>query len=377
VISVADRRQVYGAYGERTGSAVRSRSAFCGEVRDVSTGWYLLGERLYSPTLRRFVAPDRASPFARGGINRYAYCGGDPVNRIDPSGNSWLSWLASSQGLAGNRGAARMVTAGSRNSDVSTTPGTLNAAAAARGDIISIAAAVDSVALAASARPKAEGLFGSVAMDAETTTGGSALPAPRSGPPQPRFLGRQRVVTRPSAGGGRPARQVTVIEGSQIPSDRLTSTRLPGKRRLIRNWIDRPHGRNSETSIIAADTTIKGGHLIEVIDRVAQAGIRSANVYTGGHGDILGANWNPRGDRYPDLAVSTFAAEDAAFTVMARKRGIKLTLINLNEINLNQFEERLASDGVHIIAHCFGVADPAVMNALNLSHVFVYDRPPP
>jgi RHS repeat-associated protein len=359
------------------GSPVRSRSAFCGELPDVATGWYMLGERLYSPTLRRFVAPDRASPFARGGINRYAYCGGDPMNRIDPSGNSWLSWLASSQGLAGYRGAARTVTADSRNSDASTTPGTLNSAAAARGDTVSIAAAVGSIALTTSARPKAAGIFGRIGMDADTTTGGSALPAPRSGPPQPRFLGRQRVTTRPSAGGGRPARQVTLIEGNQIPSDRLTSTRLQGKRRLTRHWIDRPHGRNSETSIIAADTTIKGKHLIEVIDRVAQAGIRNANVYTGGHGDARGQNWNPRGDRYPDLAVSAFAAQDAAFTMMARRRGIKLTLTNLNDINLSQFEERLADDGVHIIAHCFGVADPAVMNALNLSHVFVYDTPPP
>jgi hypothetical protein len=31
------------------------------------------------------------SPFSKGGLNTYAYCAGDPVNRADPSGASWLS----------------------------------------------------------------------------------------------------------------------------------------------------------------------------------------------------------------------------------------------------------------------------------------------
>jgi len=35
----------------------------------------------------RFHSPDSFSPFAAGGINAYMYCGGDPVNRIDPSGH--------------------------------------------------------------------------------------------------------------------------------------------------------------------------------------------------------------------------------------------------------------------------------------------------
>ncbi len=34
----------------------------------------------------RFHSPDRLSPFGSGGINAYAYCGGDPINLADPSG---------------------------------------------------------------------------------------------------------------------------------------------------------------------------------------------------------------------------------------------------------------------------------------------------
>jgi RHS repeat-associated protein len=50
---------------------------------------YLLGNgyRAYMPTLMRFNGPDSLSPFGRGGLNAYAYCSGDPVNRTDPSGH--------------------------------------------------------------------------------------------------------------------------------------------------------------------------------------------------------------------------------------------------------------------------------------------------
>ena len=61
---------------------------FNGHYLDPLLEAYLLGNghRLYSPALMRFTAPDGLSPFGRGGLNAYAYCSGDPVNRIDPSG---------------------------------------------------------------------------------------------------------------------------------------------------------------------------------------------------------------------------------------------------------------------------------------------------
>ncbi|WP_236548769.1 RHS repeat-associated core domain-containing protein [Pseudomonas sp. S37] len=75
--------------------------AFCGQYRDPLTGGYPLGNgrRFYSPTLMRFMAPDSLSPFSRGGINGYVYCGADPVNRHDPSGASWVSVLLRAVGL--------------------------------------------------------------------------------------------------------------------------------------------------------------------------------------------------------------------------------------------------------------------------------------
>lgn len=50
--------------------------------------WYHLGNgaRSYDPVSQRFLRLDPHSPFGRGGINAYAFCSGDPVNRRDPSG---------------------------------------------------------------------------------------------------------------------------------------------------------------------------------------------------------------------------------------------------------------------------------------------------
>lgn len=78
----------YTPYGyTRTG---KGQIGFNGEFRDPFCGFYQLGNgyRIYSPTLGRFYSPDNLSPLGRGGFNAYAYCKGDPVNRVDRDGHS-------------------------------------------------------------------------------------------------------------------------------------------------------------------------------------------------------------------------------------------------------------------------------------------------
>jgi len=82
----------YNPYGYSTTLIQRPYSSgFNGAYLDIHTQCYHLGQgyRAYSPALRRFTSPDFISPFGRGGINAYAYCNGDPVNRIDPNGAIW------------------------------------------------------------------------------------------------------------------------------------------------------------------------------------------------------------------------------------------------------------------------------------------------
>jgi RHS repeat-associated protein len=104
VLNVLDSNQpkplAYTPYGHRpSGNDMLSLLGFNGERPDPVTGWYLLGNgfRAYSPVLMRFICPDSAnfSPFGKGGLNAYAYCVGDPVNRSDPTGHfgKWFRQL--------------------------------------------------------------------------------------------------------------------------------------------------------------------------------------------------------------------------------------------------------------------------------------------
>ena len=80
----------YTPYGHHPATnGLLSLLGFNGERPDPITGCYLLGMgyRQFSPVLMRFISPDSWSPFGKGGLNVYAYCLGDPVNRRDPNGH--------------------------------------------------------------------------------------------------------------------------------------------------------------------------------------------------------------------------------------------------------------------------------------------------
>lgn len=95
------RTRTYSAYGAAKPGDGTSPLGFAGERREPLTGWYLPGgHRAYDPVLMCFLAPDSESPFGRGGINPYAYCAGDPINRVDPDGHSWVNYAIAGTGLA-------------------------------------------------------------------------------------------------------------------------------------------------------------------------------------------------------------------------------------------------------------------------------------
>ena len=92
--------------------------AYNGERLDVPVNLYHLGNgrRAYDPELMVFLSPDPLSPFDEGGINSYAYCGGDPVNWSDPSGlfsfPTWARWALTGVALGMSVATAGLATAG-------------------------------------------------------------------------------------------------------------------------------------------------------------------------------------------------------------------------------------------------------------------------
>jgi RHS repeat-associated protein len=83
-----------------------------GYVYDRETGLYYLQSRYYNPTIGRFINVD--GQFTTGdltGLNMFAYCGNNPVNRTDPTGDAWWHWAVAAAVVAA-AAVAVVVTAG-------------------------------------------------------------------------------------------------------------------------------------------------------------------------------------------------------------------------------------------------------------------------
>lgn len=79
--------QSYYPYGtvKDKGSSIPTDRQYTGQVSDESqTGLYYYNARYYNPVWGKFTQADRAND----DVNRYAYVGNNPVNRIDPSGKA-------------------------------------------------------------------------------------------------------------------------------------------------------------------------------------------------------------------------------------------------------------------------------------------------
>ena len=80
-------------------SEIGNRYMFQGREYDSSTGLYYFRARWYDPDSGRWLSKDLIG--IEGGLNQYEFCGSNPVNQIDPSGQGWLGWAGAFMQAAG------------------------------------------------------------------------------------------------------------------------------------------------------------------------------------------------------------------------------------------------------------------------------------
>src|SRR5205085_269528 len=76
---------------------------YTGQRLDNATGLYYYGARYYDRVLGRFITPDSIiqSPNNPQTLNRYSYCGNNPVSYIDPTGHFfWFAIVAVVKAIA-------------------------------------------------------------------------------------------------------------------------------------------------------------------------------------------------------------------------------------------------------------------------------------
>lgn len=85
----------YGEFSRRVRSSEKVTNYFTGQKLDDESGLYYYGARYYDPAIGRFITPDTIvqNPFDPQTLNRYSYCGNNPVNCIDPDGHSFWKKL--------------------------------------------------------------------------------------------------------------------------------------------------------------------------------------------------------------------------------------------------------------------------------------------
>ncbi|SEO62343.1 RHS repeat-associated core domain-containing protein [Luteibacter sp. UNC138MFCol5.1] len=391
--------RIFGAYGTGTPSSGRATTAFAGEVPTPRSNWYLLGARVYSPALRRFLSPDPFSPFDRGGLNRYAYCGGDPIGRIDPSGQSWLNIALGIVGVAaaavaavisgGTAIAALGATAGSLASAVST-PTVLAFSAVAAVDIVSLVAEAGNTVATITDNESLASIFGtiSLATGALGAAAGLASVAKSTAKAVKASLAHRNFVANVAASGGSAAKASAASQplSGVFPLHVVAPPHIPTSKFNPRTYSQlnpKWHGSTKGAAThYAVDTEV---NIVEIIQRVNELAL---NLPPGGNGTPVYLYGGTHGypDQRPlwDVNGRRIGAEawigqefrkhlDRPAALLDRK-GYRLEFVHTPDLHVTEFERYLNRPGIHIHGTCFSVADPRVLTASGMWPEPVFHR---
>lgn len=347
---------VYGAYGRNVPTDIDKRSAFAGEPQEADTGWYMLGRRIYDPAMCRFLNPDEASPFGAGGLNRYAYCSGDPIGRTDPGGDISFPWLASML----DRIDLPITTARNPSGDQSVfvTP-TLLATTVSRPESAGLRSAIRR-------RAPTDEIMGELRAYANARV-------PVSGP------GSQQThlfSLTPTTPGIQWPRIGNTASGTVITPDRRTIQVISGplafrddpkRARHAARGVTYPHWMertNASGGIhFAATTSVNMSYMHSLknyIDAVYPG--RPVTMFAGAHGAQAGPFWDDRGNRM-HLEQKFFDSVEKK----VRKLQWPVALVNYADVSSHHVRTRMEyGKGVDIQFTCFGATDLVFMQAFNI-----------
>jgi len=362
--------RTFDAYGSGDTVATGARTGFSGEVMESTHAWYLLGERFYVPAFRQFVSPDAASPFDNGGLNRYAYCSGDPVNRIDPEGTAWWDWLGAGLGLLGavvgtliTGGAllGALGAAGSLTAAVATT-GMATTTLAAALDVVAVVAEMGSIASMATNNAKLAGVFGWMGLGSGAASAiigvGKTVQGTR------RLLSPRRGISRSP-----------IIPASEAPPERLVFSPRTGSIRLKTGWYRHTEDGQTAVTHIVADTTVTNRRLKHPLKMIARMpvvdGHQNVYLYSGVHGAPEGRNW-PKGKRnHGDPRVLQEDMDNFA-AYQQRIPDRQLIVEDIADISAQEMLDRWERPGIHLHASCYAAVDELLLTSIGKAPVPVY-----
>jgi RHS repeat-associated protein len=388
------RTHAYSSYGGTVELSHFARIAFAGEVTERHTGWYMLGNRLYSPTLRRFLATDPESPFDEGNFNRYAYCSGDPVNRIDPTGNAWTDWLMAGLGLGlailgtvFSVGAAAPALAAVGTAIGTAASGSLAAAsiapsavatiAAATLDVVSLGASIGSVGSMATKDQKANSIFGWIGITAGVGAAAATVTAARLGgfgmaraAAADKFASRQSSISSTVSTSSTSTTAASSVSKASIRVKALVGASTAGgvSRAGLSTVNAGASGSTqrmpSNASLVTSNATASRPQLKRAFAATSAGGAKSISLYAGPPTSRK-ALQNPHARS--DGASKRLSREDRGGAAQAAaSAGVKVDAIDLTSLTKEQIRRRLSDDGMHVVVAAHGLVDQATLTSLNM-----------